>query len=136
MQKIIYVAITFVICNFLKIQNLWLGYISVFMLLSDLKFDRNILWEIPLALMLCDVLVIFFSDDIRMLVYVFSVTATTLISVFSPMKLLYLFPVIILAVISKNIYMASALWASVWYSAHLLIQYFTTKQFDLQEFKS
>lgn len=136
MRKIIYIAITFVICSFLKLQNIWLGFVPVFLLMSFLKIDRNFLWEVPLAVMLCDVLLIIFSEDLRMLIYILSLVSTVLISVTSARKLFFLFPIIILAVTNENMYTVSALWASVWYALHFILGYFTTKQFALQEYKS
>lgn len=136
MRKIIYIAITFIICSFLKLQNIWLGFAPVFLLMSLFKFDRNFLWEVPLAVMLCDVLLIVFSEDLRMLIYILSLVSTVLISLTSARKLFFLFPIIILAVTNENMYTVSALWATVWYALHFLFGYFTTKQFTLQEYKS
>lgn len=136
MRKIIYIAITFIICYFLKLQNIWLGFVPVFLLMFFFKSDRNFLWEIPLAVMLCDVLLIVFSEDLRMLIYILSLVSTALISVASTRKLFFLFPIIILAVTNENMYTVSALWASVWYALHFILGYFTTKQFALQEYKS
>lgn len=135
MIKIIYIAITFFICFFLKLQNIWLGFVPVFLLMSFFKTDRNFLWEIPLAIMLCDVLLIIFSEDLRMLVYILSLISTALISIISTRKLIFLFPIIILAVTNENMYTVSALWASIWYALHFILGYFTTKQFNLQEYK-
>lgn len=136
MRKIIYIAITFIVCSFLKLQNIWLSFAPVFLLMSFFKFDRNFLWEVPLAVMLCDVLLIVFSEDLRMLVYILSLVSTVLISLTSARKLFFLFPIIILAVTNENMYTVSALWASVWYALHFILGYFTTKQFALQEYKS
>lgn len=136
MRKIIYIAITFIICSFLKLQNIWLGFAPVFLLMSLFKFDRNFLWEVPLAVMLCDVLLIVFFEDLRMLIYILSLVSTVLISLTSARKLFFLFPIIILAVTNENMYTVSALWATVWYALHFLFGYFTTKQFTLQEYKS
>ncbi len=136
MRKIIYIAITFIICSFLKLQNIWLGLVPVFLLMSFFKIDRNFLWEIPLAVMLCDVLLTVFSEDLRILVYILSLISAALISVASARKLFFLFPIIILAVTNENMYIVSALWASVWYALHFILGYFTTKQFALQEYKS
>ncbi len=135
MRKIIYIAITFIICYFLKLQNIWLGFVPVFLLMSFFKTDRNFLWEVPLAVMLCDVLLIIFSEDLILLVYVLSLVSTALISITSTRKLFFLFPIIILAVTNENIYTVSALWASVWYALHFILGYFTTKQFNLQGYK-
>lgn len=136
MQKIIYIAITFIICSFLKLQNIWLGFAPAFLLMSFFKFDRNFLWEVPLAVMLCDVLLIVFSEDLRMLIYILSLVSTVLISLTSARKLFFLFPIIILAVTNENMYTVSVLWATVWYALHFILGYFTTKQFTLQEYKS
>ncbi len=136
MRKIIYIAITFIICSFLKLQNIWFGFAPVFLLMSFFKTEKNLLWEIPLAVMLCDVLLIVFSEELRMLIYILSLISTALISITSTRKLFFLFPIIILAVTNENMYMVSALWATIWYALHFILGYFTTKQFALQEYKS
>lgn len=136
MRKIIYIAITFIICCFLKLQNIWLGFVPVFLLMSLFKTDKNFLWEIPLAVMLSDILLIVFAEDLRMLIYILALASTVLISVISAKKLFFLFPIVIIAVTNENIYTVSALWATVWYGLHFILGYFTTKQFNLQEYKS
>ena len=136
MRKIIYIAITFIICYVLKLQNIWFGFVPVFLLMSFFKTDKNFLWEIPLAVMLCDVLLIVFSEELRMLIYILSLISTALISITSTRKLFFLFPIIILAVTNENMYMVSALWATIWYALHFILGYFTTKQFAIQEYKS
>jgi len=135
MRKIIYIAITFIICLFLKLQNIWLGFLPVFLSLSFFKIDKNFLWEIPLAVLLCDILLVIFTDDVRMLIYILAIASTGLVSLVSAKKLYLLFPIVILSVVVKNIYTVSALWAAVWYATRTIIAYFTTKQFNLQEYK-
>lgn len=136
MRKIIYIAITFIICLFLKLQNVWLGFVPVFLSLSFFKVDKNILWETPLAILVCDILLVIFTDDMRILVYILAIASAGLVSLVSAKKLYILFPIIILSVVAKNIYTVSALWAAVWYAARTIIAHFTTKQFNLQEYKS
>lgn len=135
MRKIICLAISFIICIFLDLKTVWLGFVPVFILLSYFKFDGNILWEIPLALMLCDVLLIAFSKDINVLVYTMAITTAVLVSIVSPKKLTWIFPVIAFSVAFKNPYTIAALWASGWYGIRTAFGYFTTKQISLQEHK-
>ena len=136
MRKIIYIVITFIICYFLKLNNIWLGFVPVFLLMARFKIDGNFLWEVPLAVMLCDISFVLFSEDLRILVYILSLISTALISIVSAKKLFLLFPIIIIAVANENIFTIAALWATLWYSLHFALGYFTTKQFNLQEYKS
>jgi len=135
MRKIIYVAITFIICYLLNIHTAWLGFIPVFILISGFKIDGNFLWETPLALMVCDVLLIAFSEDINVLVYTVAIATTVLISIVSPKKLLFVFFTVIIAGTFKNTYTITALWATVWYGLRTAFSYFTTKRVNLQEHK-
>lgn len=136
MRKIFYIAITFIICRFLNLQQIWVGFVPFFLLLNSFKTDEDFLWEVPLAALVCDVLLTAFPDETGMLIYVLAVTSAVILSVVSGKKLLVLFPAIILSVTTKNIHSVALLWAGVWYGIRTAFGYFTTKLFGLQEYKS
>jgi len=136
MRKIINIAISFIACYILNLELVWLGFVPAYLALSLLKIDKNFLWEIPLAAMVCDALIVAFSDDIGILIYILSIASAVMLSTISVKKFSILFPAIIISVITKNIYSAAVLWAGVWYGFRIAFVYFTTKLHSLQEYKS
>ena len=135
MRKILYIAITFIICYILKTDHIWLGFVSTLLLISFFKIEDSFLWEIPLATLFCNVFEIAFIQDTRMLIYILALASTLLICVVSPKRLAVLFPVIIFATYVEQIYAIASLWAVVWYGIRTILSYFTTKQMNLQEHK-
>ena len=87
LQKVLYISLTLVICLALRKGNIWLGFTPVFLILVSFNFNANLLWEIPLAVLFCNVLEIAFADEIRFLLYTLVLTATALISAVKPKKL-------------------------------------------------
>ena len=136
MRKIICIAITFLVCYILKIHHLWIGFVPVYLILHPCKNEKSLLWEIPLALLLCNVLEMAFAEDATMLTYSFILSGVLLVSAFAPKKLAFVFPLIVFALIDKNIYSVAALWAVVWHGISYIPRNFTTKQLNLQEHKS
>ena len=135
MRKIIYIAITYIICCILKTEHIWPWFVSALLFVSFFKLENSFLWEIPLATLFCNIFEIAFPEDTRMLIYVLVLVSTLVISIVSPKKLAILFPIIIFSVFVENIYAIASLWAIVWYGMRTVFCYFTTKQMNLQEHK-
>lgn len=135
MRKLLYIAITYVICYILKLDRIWLGFVPVMLAMLFFRIDSSFLWEIPLAVLSCSVLEIAFSDDIKILLYVLILCSTAAVSAASPKRLAIFFPVAIFAILFENIYAVAAVWATLWCGVRIILRYFTTKQFNLQEHK-
>ena len=135
MQKLFYLAITFVICYLLKLELIWLGFVPVMLAMLFFRIESSILWEIPLAVLSCSVLEIAFVEDIKILLYVLILCSTIAVSAASLKHLFIFFPVAIFSVFFENIFAVAAVWATLWCGIRIILRYFTTKQFNLQEHK-
>lgn len=135
MRKLFYLAITFIICYILKLDRIWMGFVPIMLAMLFFRIDSSALWEIPLAVLSCNVLEIAFSEDIKILLYVLVLFATVAVSAASPKRLFIFFPVAVFSMFFENIYAVSAVWATLWCSVRIILCYFTTKQFNLQEHK-
>ncbi len=135
MRKLFYLAITFVICYILKLDRIWLGFVPVMLAMLLFRVDSSALWEIPLAVLSCSVLEIAFAEDIKILLYALILCGTVAVSAASPKRLFIFFPVAIFAIFFENIYAVAAIWATLWCGVRIILRYFTTKQFNLQEHK-
>ncbi len=135
MRKLIYIAITFVICYILKLGHIWLGFVPSMLAMLLLKFKSSVLWEIPLAVLSCNVLEIAFADDVRILLHILILCSTVVICFASPRRLYIFFPIAILALFFENIYAVAAMWATLWCGVRIILSYFTTKKLNLQGHK-
>ena len=95
----------------------------------------SFLWEIPLAVLSCNVLEIAFAEDMKILLYGLILCGTVAVSAASPKRLFIFFPVAVFAIFFENIYAVAAVWATIWCGVRIILCYFTTKQFNLQEHK-
>lgn len=135
MRKLFYLAITFAICYILKLDHIWLGFVPVMLAMLLFRVDSSALWEIPLAVLSCSVLEIAFAEDIKILLYALILCGTVAVSAASPKRLFIFFPVAVFAIFFENIYAVAAVWAMLWCGVRIILRYFTTKQFNLQEHK-
>lgn len=135
MQKIFWIVLTFIFCYILKLGHIWAGFAPVMLCLTMFKFGKNIIWEIPLAVLCCDVLLLAFADDVKLFLQILILCSTAVFSIVQPRRILILFAVVLPAVIFENTYWISAVWATLWCSVRNVLCYFTTKQRDLQEYK-
>lgn len=135
MRKLFYLAITFVICYILNLDRIWLGFVPVMLAMLLFRVDSSALWEIPLAVLSCSVLEIAFAEDIKILLYALILCGTVAVSAASPKRLFIFFPVAVFAIFFENIYAVAAVWATLWCGVRIILRYFTTKQFNLQEHK-
>ena len=135
MRKLFYLAITFVICYILSLDRIWLGFVPVMLAMLLFRVDSSALWEIPLAVLSCSVLEIAFAEDIKILLYALILCGTVAVSAASPKRLFIFFPVAVFAIFFENIYAVAAVWATIWCGVRIILRYFTTKQFNLQEHK-
>ena len=135
LRKTFYIILTFIICLLLKNGRIWLGFAPMFLVFISFRFNINILWEIPLAVLFAGTLFLAFPDDIKLFIYVLLPVAAMLISVINPKKLFLFFASAVPVLIFKNIYSAAVLWAAIWYSGHTALFYFITKNSVLQDYK-
>lgn len=135
MKKIIYIAITFAVCRFLGLGYIWLGFAPAFLAMLFFSFSKSVIWEIPLAVLSCNVLELAFSDDMRLLIHILILCGTIAVSAVSPKRLPLFFLIAVFGLFFENIYGVSAIWATVWFGIHTILSYFTTKHADLQEYK-
>ena len=135
MKKIMYIAITFAFCRLLRLEYIWLGFAPAFIAMLLFNFGKSVLWEIPLAVLSCNVLELAFSDDMRLLIHILILCGTIAVSAISPKRLVLFFLIALFGLFFENIYAVSAIWATVWFGIHTILSYFTTKQTDLQEYK-
>lgn len=138
MKKIIYFAITYIICYLLKAQHIWTVFAPVYVIMLFLKLDNSLIWEIPLACLACSVFESAFSDDIISLLRIMIPISAALIGFVYPKKLFAFFPIAVCALFFKNIYAVAAIWATFWCTARSLFvkPYYTTKIRALQDYKS
>lgn len=134
MRKLIYFATTFSVCHIFGLGNIWLGFTSAFLLLS-LKFHDEYLWEIPLAVLSCSVLIVAFSDDIKFVVQILILLSAVPVALATPKKLLIFFPVSALALFMENDYSIALVWATLWYGVRSVFSHFIIKKEPLQEYK-
>lgn len=135
MRKLVYLAITFVICYILGLQRIWLGFAPAMAAMLLFRFGSSVLWEIPLAVLSCSVLEIAFADDVKALLQILILCSTVIISAASPKRLAIFFPIAALAMFFENIYSIASVWAALWCGVRIIPSYFTTKQINLQEYK-
>ena len=136
MKKIIYITVTFFICRLLKISDLWVGFALVSVLLFP-GAEKNFIWEIPLGVLALSVVSDAFSSDPINLLRVTVLLASLFTAYMYPKRLWLVLGVSIIAVIFKNIYTVSVMWAFLWYSFRpvtfsLYTGYFSIKRQLLQ----
>ena len=135
MRKLIYFVAAFAVCYIFGLGNIWLGFTSVFLLMSLLKFHDSYLWEIPLAVLSCSVLTVAFSDDIKIAAQILIIASAVPIAFVIPKRLLIFFPVSALALFLENDYSIAFLWATLWYGVRSTFSHFIIKTESLQEYK-
>ena len=135
MRKLIYFAITFVICYILGLWRIWLGFVPALLAMMLLKTESSLLWEIPLAVLSCNVLEIAFADDVKLLLHILILCSTVIISIISPRRLVIFFLIAALAMFFENIHSIAAVWATLWFGVRTILSHFTTKQTNLQGYK-
>ncbi len=133
MRKLIYLIVTFFVCRIFGVGNLWLGFTSVFLLMSLFRFHDSFLWEIPLAVLSCSVITIAFADDMKIATQILILISTVVISYASPKKLAPFFLISAIALFYENAYSIAFVWATLWYGVRSAFGYFITKKPSLQE---
>ncbi|MBE7055362.1 MAG: hypothetical protein E7392_04535 [Ruminococcaceae bacterium] len=137
MRKLLYLIITFIVCYILKLQDIWVVFVPVMLLLIKFKFNAAALWEIPLCCLALGVLETAFGDDMVTLLRILIPCSGAIIGLFSPKKLFVFFLAAAYGVIVKNMSGVCVIWAVLWSVARLFFinSYSTTKVTDLQEYK-
>lgn len=124
MQKILSLAISFVICFVFGIADIWPWFALSFVLLSFPDISESI-WEIPLGAMSISVLTIFCRDYTDILLSVLLIASSVIFAIAKPQKLLIFYPLCVVALFffpsneSIVFSMAASLWCACRYSLYL-----------------
>lgn len=133
MRKIIYLAVTYMICAVMGLGNIWLWFTPVLLSMLLFKIPNSIWWEIPIACLSFNILELLFEDDLKALLHILILCSTVIISVISPRRLFVFFLIAIAAMYFENIFTAAAVWATLWYGLRSALTHFTIKKVNLQE---
>lgn len=134
MKKIILIALTYLVCRILKIGNIWLGFMSAFVIIHSFKAPLSAFWEIPIGCLLCAIALETAEGDMHSFLSVLIPTGAVLTAFSSPGKLAVFFPLAVAAIVSEKVFFAAALFSVLWCSVRNLFvkNYFTTKKAVLQ----
>ena len=133
MRKLIYFSITFAVCRIFGFGDIWLGFTPILLLLSLFKFHDSFLWEIPLAVFSCSVLLLAFPDDIKTVLQILILLSTAIIAYTAPRRLAPFFLISAIALFFENTYSVAFVFASLWFGLRNVFTYFITKNTPLQE---
>ncbi len=133
MRKLVCFLITFAVCRIFGFGDIWLGFTPVLLLLSFFKFNDSFLWEIPLAVFSCSVLLLAFPEDIKAVLQIIILTSTALIAYTSPRRLAPFFLISAIALFFENTYSVAFVFATLWFGLRNVFTYFITKNAPLQE---
>ena len=87
MRKILCITLSFVVCRFLDVTDIWTGFTLVTLGLM-LKLNPSLLWEIPIGVLSCSIVTDVFYNDMADILRVIIPTAAVLMAYSAPRKLI------------------------------------------------
>lgn len=114
MKKIIYFIISYIVCQALGLNDIWLGFAISYAAILFTRMTDSLLWEIPMGALAAAIGISAIGEDFASLLRILIPCAGVIIAYTSPKRLALFFPAAVLALFFKNVYFAASMCAFIW----------------------